>query len=90
MNNSSLDAEFGQMGIRVCNRSQDELSEEEAASEEEYEGTPKPPVPIDICMKPDTRCVIITGPNTGGKTATLKVPPLTFFEFTAHGQNPRS
>ncbi|EIE19122.1 hypothetical protein COCSUDRAFT_38365 [Coccomyxa subellipsoidea C-169] len=51
---------------------EDEPSEEEAASEEGHEGTPKPPVPIDICMKPDTRCVIITGPNTGGKTATLK------------------
>lgn len=55
----------------------------EAAAEEQEEGTPQPPVPIDICMKPDTRCVIITGPNTGGKTATLKVGPYSLLEVTS-------
>ncbi len=32
-----------------------------------------PPVPIDICVRPEVRAVIITGPNTGGKTASMKV-----------------
>lgn len=33
---------------------------------------PPPPVPIDLAIKAGVRGVIITGPNTGGKTAALK------------------
>ena len=29
-------------------------------------------VPVDIVVRAATRCVVVTGPNTGGKTAALK------------------
>lgn len=30
------------------------------------------PVPLDMHVKNDTRIIVISGPNTGGKTATMK------------------
>jgi DNA mismatch repair protein MutS2 len=33
---------------------------------------PKTPVPLTIILPPDTRQLIISGPNTGGKTVSLK------------------
>lgn len=32
----------------------------------------RPPVPIDLNIRPHTSAVVITGPNTGGKTAVMK------------------
>ena len=40
------------------------------------EGAPVEPVGVDIVMSPPTRALIITGPNTGGKTVALKTAGL--------------
>ncbi|MCH7746753.1 MAG: endonuclease MutS2 [Acidobacteria bacterium] len=37
---------------------------------------PVEPVPVDIVMSPPTRALIISGPNTGGKTVALKTAGL--------------
>jgi DNA mismatch repair protein MutS2 len=39
-------------------------------------GSEEPPVPNDILLIPPTRIMVITGPNTGGKTVALKTAGL--------------
>ena len=39
-------------------------------------GAPEGPVPVDIVMRPPDRALIVTGPNTGGKTVALKTAGL--------------
>ncbi len=58
---------------RVCAFCARSDNEGDSESDNELESVGAPPVAIDVLVRAGTRAVIITGPNTGGKTAGLKV-----------------
>ena len=48
------------------------LLEQSLMLEESTTEASEMPVPLDMWVKMDARIVVISGPNTGGKTATMK------------------
>ena len=46
--------------------------EEQRTAQQQQKKIPPPPVPIDVLIPSRARVVVVTGPNTGGKTAALK------------------
>jgi DNA mismatch repair protein MutS2 len=76
----SVDGSFELRGARhplLMGRVRERLEEETGFGLSATTDTEKPnpvssPVPVDIVMTPPVRVLVVTGPNTGGKTVALK------------------
>ncbi|WIA43850.1 hypothetical protein OEZ86_010265 [Tetradesmus obliquus] len=61
---------YKQMGLDFDSSSSS--GKQQAANPQEALAALKPPRPIELVAQPETSVVVITGPNTGGKTAAMK------------------